>query len=88
MEQETQQDLVVDAIRNSATRVAFTTHKWSPLITNTTLASEVRNDKGAVGRAVQTKVNLANGFEKLMSQVTRVMSRAYQLTHRAIAKFC
>jgi hypothetical protein len=74
---EVQQDMVVDAIRNSATRVAFTTHKWNPMKTNTALAVEVKGIKSAKGRAVQAKVNLANGFENLLSQVTRVMSRAY-----------
>ena len=74
---ETENDIVVDAIRNSCTLVTFGTHKWQPMKTDAKLAVEVKTGKSATGKAVSTKVNLANGFENLLSSVTRVMSRAY-----------
>lgn len=69
--------LAVDAIRNVASLMVMAQHKWGHKITSVVVGQEVRANKNAKGKAVEVKINLANGFEDEISKVTRIMSRAY-----------
>ena len=73
-------DIAIEAIQNTASTVDMTQSKWTYERVHQGITNEVKTTHGATGRAGKYRVNLANGFERDLQAMTRIMSRAYH-TH-------
>lgn len=75
--------VAAETMQDCGTIISMNQHKWGTEKTDQQTTAEVKQQKGASGKAGKYKVNLANGFERDLQTLTRPMSRAYHYYQRA-----